>query len=387
MIYLVILIYILALVYHYDYHGHKRNRTHAFYSVMILFILLSGLRYHIGVDTFEYRGTWLWYPDFWDFHWIQNISDFTKRETVSRYRPGWIIYVMTLQTLSKDFVILQISNALLINIAIFRLIKKYTPYIFTTILIYYGTFTFVEFEFEYMREIVAVSVFLFWGFDAFVKKEWIKYYITVSIAFFIHPSSMMMFVLPLIRNLKWTIKQYLLYLIVPSIVLALAGRLIIGNMLNLLLGNDSYASIYYGDGGDSNFNYFLMYAFKPAALLTLYLCFKKFVNLPSYFIAVFFFSIFFMFISGLIFTAARFTSYIIIPDFILLGHIFYGIMKRYKSILITVPILVAMYAPNIFQYQQPLALARHYPYRSILDPTPNSDQSRLEKIMRLKKFK
>ncbi len=383
MIYIVILAYILILTYRYDYLKSKKNRMAAFYSIMVIFILLSGLRYNIGIDSIEYRRTWLWYPDFWDFNWAQDIEKFRdKGLAVQRFRPGWIMYVMSLQTISKDFTILQLCNAIIANIAIFSVIKKYSEHIFTTVLIFYGTSTFVEFEFELMREVIAVAIFLLWGFDAFVQKKWIKYYTAVIVAISFHPSAMMMLTLPFVRNLNWSTRQYIFYLIIPSIVLALAGRLFIGNALSMILGEEAYASEYFKNAKEGNFNYFLMYAYKPSILLALYLCFKRYVTTPRYFIPVFFFSIFFQYIGGLVYTAARFTSYIIIIDNILISGIFYKLIKRCRTIWIAVALLTIYYAPNIYNYTNPLALARHYPYRSIFNPEPTKEQALMEKAPR-----
>ncbi len=382
MIYLILFLFILWSVYYYDITGHNKEKTTVFYIIMILFILLSGLRYHIGADNIGYSYSWDFYPTFDTPDWIDGIKKFCSHSNRSRYKIGWILYVMTLKTIYNNFVILQLANAILINTAIFSIIRKYSPHLFTPILIYYCTFTFVELEFELMRETVAVSIFLLSGFDAFVRKKWFKYYIVVFIAYNFHPSAMMMFVLPLVRNISWSTKRYIYLVAIPAIVLALVGKILIGEMINLILGSDSYASNYYGTGGNNNFNYFLMYAYKPSALLALYICYKKYIKLPSFFIPVYFFSIFFLYLGGLAYTAARFTNYIIIIDFILLAEIFYGLIKRYKTIWVSVVILILINVPTIYQYSSPINIARLYPYRSILNPTPSSNQQKLEETYR-----
>lgn len=380
MTYLIIFLYILFLVYYYDYLGHTRNKKWAFWSVMIIFILLSGLRYHIGIDTFQYRMTWDRYPDITNFKW-SDIEAFRRNPQVERFHAGWIIYVMILQFFSKSFIFLQFTNAFLINFAVFRIIRKYSNHIFTTVLIYAGTFTFIEYNFELMREAVAVSIFLLWGFDAFVKRQWTKYYLTVLLAYTIHPSSLMMFAFPLIRNLNWSLRQYILYLIVPSFLIGLAGKIFLGNVINVILGGNSYISEYYEEAGkhSTNINYFLMYAFKPTVMLVLYACFKKYVTLPKFYEATYFFTIFFLYIGGLIYTAGRFTSYIIIIDYILLADIIWSLMKKWRGVYVAVILLIAMYIPNLYQYWgYPMSLACHYPYRSVLIDNPSANQKKLD---------
>mgnify|MGYP001045525604 FL=1 len=300
MLYLIILLIILCCTYQFDLKRRLHKKWIFYWSICIIFILLSGLRYHIGIDPLIYENNWNRYPEFWDFNWSKDIEKFRSIPETERYRTGWIIYVMIIQIFSKEFFVGQIVNAILINLAIFRLVKKYTSHPFTVILIYYGSFTFVEFNFELMRETVAVSLFLLWAFEYYLKKKWIKYYLVVLCAYQIHPSAMMMFVMPLIRNLNLTNIQYTIFFIVPSVIIGLLGRVFLGDFLNILLGDKAYAAEYFSRVPESNLNYFFMYAFKPTLLLGLYLCFSKYVT-QKQLIPIFFFSIFFMYISTLVY--------------------------------------------------------------------------------------
>lgn len=380
MIYALIFIYIFFLTYYYDFRGGKVNKKIAYYSLLIIFICLSGFRYHIGIDTFQYRTYWDMYPDFLKFNWIEDIEKFRGNSQTERYHAGWIIYVMFLRIFSKNFIILQISNAIIVNYAIFRTIKKYSPYPFLTLLLFACSFTFVEFEFELMRESIAVSIFLLFALENFINKRWIPYFIATMFAYLVHPSAMMMFALPLVRNLKWPTKTYLLYLIIPSIVLGVVGHALIGDALNLLLGEESYASNYFGNVEEHNSNYILMYDFKPTIFLLLILIFHKKIDVPSYLIPIFYFSIFFMYLGGLVYTAQRFVNYIIIVDYIFLTYIVIYICKKTMTLWASVVVSLILYTPNIYQYSgNPLNIARHYPYRSYLNPTPTSDQIKFEK--------
>lgn len=377
MLYLSILLIILLLTYQYDIKSAKQDKWLFYWSLCFIFICLSGFRYHIGIDPLFYEESWDTYPDFWNFNWRQDIENFQRIPATSRYHIGWIFYVMILQTISKQFFILQLTNAILINIAIFKIIKKYTPYIFTTILIYYCTFTFIEFNFELMRETVAVAIFLLWGVNYYLKKRWIKYYFVVVLAYFFHPSSMMMFVLPIIRNFNLRTWQYVIIFVLPGLLIGLGGRIFIGNILNIVLGEDAYATEYFSGGKENNFNYFLMYAYRPSALLLLYLVFKKYV-IHKEFIPVFFFSIFFMYVGALVYTAARFVNYVIIIDYVLIGSILYSLARKFKTIIVMPIYLFLLYLPNIYQYTTPETLARHYPYRSIFYDKPTHTQKIVE---------
>ncbi|WP_300504719.1 EpsG family protein [uncultured Duncaniella sp.] len=378
MIYLFILIIIIISTYYFDIKNIKHNKWAFYWLICLILICLSGFRYHIGIDPIYYEKNWNTYPNFWDFNWNSDILKFRENSEVARFHIGWIFYVMIIQVFSKSFIAAQICNAVIINCAIFKLIKTYSKHPFSVILIYYCSFTFIEFNFELMRETIAVAIFLMYGIKYYLSKKWIKYYLIVLLAYSFHPSAMMMFLLPLIRNLKWGTKQYIVFFIIPAILIGLGGRAIVGNMLNTFLGADAYATRYFAGGRENNFNYFLMYAFRPTVLLGLILLFKRHITNPQ-FIPIFFFSIFFMYIGTLIYTAARFTNYIIIIDYIVIADILFVLCKHFKSILVYLIYLFLLFIPNIYQYSSPTNLARHYPYRSIFYDHPTDMQRLVER--------
>lgn len=379
MIYFIIFIILFAFTYIFDFTHVKKGKYEAYWGMCLIFICISGFRYHIGIDSIYYEMSWPTYPDLLNFNWVHDINQFRSDPDRERYQLGWILYVMILQAFSKNFLILQFSNALLINFAIFRTIKKYTNYIFSSILVYFCTFTFVEFEFELMREVVAVSIFLIWGIDNYFKKKWWRYYLAVFMAFQFHPSSITMFLLPIVRNLNLSTFKYLCFFVLPGLLIGLGGRLLLGNVLNIVFGEYSYMSEYMENSPEGNFNYFLMYSFRPLGLLTLFIFGKKHIHNIDY-IPLFYFSIFFLLVGALVYTAARFINYIIIIDYIVIARILYVYARKFKTIYIFPLYLMMIYLPNIYQYKEPTALARHYPYRSIFNPKPTKNQQTVERL-------
>lgn len=383
MIYLLILIYVVLWTYICDIKKRNKYRIVGYWSICILFILLSGLRYHIGVDSIAYQDYWNCYPDLWNYKWgdIQTARD--KFETFERYHVGWFIYVMLIQSISKNFILVQFSNAILINIAIFKLAKKYSHHPFLSILIYYCTFTFIEFNFELMRETVAVSVFLLWGISAYINRKWSVYFLIVTISYSIHPSAVVMFLLPMIRNLRLPIYKYIIFLIILSFIISIYGVLLLGNLVDIILGDSPYGSSYFeGMTTGNNFNYLLMQMYKPILLLVFTICLRKHIRYTEL-MPVLFFSISVLAFGAVIYTAQRFVNYLIIVDYIIITDAFYYLIKKYHTMFIAILILFIYYLPAVFQFStNKLALARYYPYQWIINPEQTKEQKQMEGFMR-----
>lgn len=327
--------------------------------------------------------TWSYFPDIWTYEDgdIQALRE--RHDSFKRFHTGWFIYAIILKSISKNFVLAQFTNAILINIAIFKLAKKYSHHPFISILIYYCTFTFIEFNFELMRETVAVAIFLLWGFPAYMEKSWVKYYIVVFIAYSIHPSAVVMFLLPLIRSLKLPTYKYVLFLIVPSFIISIYGVVLLGNIIDIILGDSPYGSAYFeGMTKGNNINYLIMQIFKPGCLLMLTLCFRKRIE-NNELISILFFSIAVLAFGAVMYTAQRFVNYLIIIDYIIITDIFYYLIKKCKTMTIAILLLAIYYTPSIYQFStNKLALARYYPYQTIFFPEQTRDQQKIEHFMR-----
>ena len=368
MIYLLILALILFCVWRYDLLEETERKEVFYWGICVIFILLAGLRYEIGIDTRMYMKSWEFYPDFWNMHWFEDISRFQEKASgLNRFQPGWVLYCMIIRSISEDFTLLQIVTALLFNIAIFRTIKKYSRYPFLTILIFYINFKFLEFEFEIMRETVAVSVFLLLAFDNYIKRRWAAYYVGTAFAFFMHTPAILMFMLPLVRNIDWSLKKYTIIMVMPSFLLAVAGRAILGNLINIFLGGSGFIAQYAAGAveNETNLNYLLMYGLQPVLLYLLSAFGFKYIESKEARTIVFF-SIIFMNFNMVYFTAGRLVNYLVIQVFIAITPIFYLLIKKCRTELIAVVLCLIYSAPTIYSFKKPENVARYYPYQSVI---------------------
>lgn len=370
MIYILILLLLVYCVWYYDVHERSRYKGLFFWGIFAVFFLLSGLRYKIGIDTLMYMSSWGDYGDFWDFHWIDDITRFqNSSDKVERFRPGWILYCMFLKGIWDDIAIMHITTALIFNLGAFRVIKKYAEYPFLTLLIFYISFKFLEFEFEIMRESVAVGVYLLISFDAYMKKKWKIYYLGVLLAYFIHTSAILMFILPLLRNIDWSLKKYSLLWVLPSFIIGVAGHALLGNILNIFLGGEDFISQYVEDAmeEETNFNYFILFSIQPVLFYGLSaLFYKQFRNKTL--VPLVFFSLMFLNFNLIYFTSSRLVNYIIIPVFIGIAPLLMHLVKSWRTVWVAVLFMLAYFTPTLYSFTKPVNVARYHPYQWIIDP-------------------
>lgn len=381
MIYIIILLAILYCAYKYDIKGYMGRADHVYWVFCIFFILFVGLRYRIGGDSINYEHNWAEYPDFWNFNWMDDINSFKKTHPrLSRYQPLWMVYVMLVQSISKSFVFFQLTTAMIINIAVFRTIKKYSQYPFITLFIFTSTSTFFDFEFETLREATAVGAFLLIAFDGYVERRWTRYYIGTIVAYLIHPSALAMFALPFIRDLKLSLKTVSIFIVAVPIVLSISGRLFLGNLVSSLFNSGNYTTDYLMSaiGRNYNYNYYLNAVFHPLAMFALVAIYYKRIK-DSEFMPLVLASLLFMNFSLLYITGTRLASYIIIPTYICLTPILKHLAEKYRTVWV-IPIIMTIYfIPNIWAFQRSdINRARYFPYQTVICPNRTADQKKLD---------
>jgi hypothetical protein len=188
---------------------------------LISFILLAGLRYHIGIDSLRYEQ--------WFNNDLPTINHFSFNSYYG-YEPLFVLLSSLIKTLFGGWIFAQIIFAFIINVIIFRYIKKYTRYIFTAVLIYFISW-FFDYNCETIRQSLAVAVFLM-SIRFLEHKKYVKYYIFAIIAFLFHYSSIVVFIIPLI--LKFRINWVSCVFFVVLLAIGAYVRIKFGAILNLL---------------------------------------------------------------------------------------------------------------------------------------------------------
>ena len=200
MIYLMVFIILLFFALIYDFGTEKYGKEISYYFILIGLICLSGFRYKVGGDTFMYME---------EFPNLPDLSGLANYETgVNKRQPLWVLFAAISKSISQEFYILQFFHAIIVNTLIFRFIKENTKYVFTSILLYYIGY-YCYFNFEILRESIAISIFLF-SIKYLLNKKWVVYFSLSFIAFLFHFSAVILFLFPLLLNLKFSFLRALI---------------------------------------------------------------------------------------------------------------------------------------------------------------------------------
>ena len=192
-IYIALLLYIIFLICKYDFNKCKKGKSIHFYILLVLFILVAGLRYRLGVDTTRYMLA---------FEGLSTLSNFDL-STINDYKydPLFLLLILSCKTIYPEFFFFQLVQATLVNVLVLQFFRKHTQKYFVAILLYY-VMEYVNYNMEVLRESCAVAIFLWaWGFYAENKKT--KFLLCLIPAYLFHTSAIMLFLfaLPIIFNI------------------------------------------------------------------------------------------------------------------------------------------------------------------------------------------
>lgn len=207
MIYFVVLLLLLVPVIKFDLMQKEKGRQLWYYLSLLILILLAGLRYRVGGDTIVYISLFENYPT------LSELSYFDFQ--VAAYNPLWYLYNAPFKSIDS-FTTFQIVQAIIVNVIFFKFYKRYTPYYFTAILLYYIAF-YCYFNMEIQREILCVCIFMI-AYPFLKAKKFLKYYLWCILALFIHYSSGIMLFVPLLLFFKKESYKKLLWICIILIL-------------------------------------------------------------------------------------------------------------------------------------------------------------------------
>lgn len=192
--YLIALIFAIVCIILYDIKCFKRGYKYMYSLICIYCILISGLSYRLGLDIVNfYMDEFTRSPD------ISNVTTAYLFEVKGR-QPGWQLFVSICKSIIPSFHFMKFVIATILNISIFYAIYKNTKRIFTGCVLYL-LFLYFYFNFEILRESLAISIFLF-SYEYFKNGQWRKYYLLLFLAFCFHESSVFLTLLPLVKKIS-----------------------------------------------------------------------------------------------------------------------------------------------------------------------------------------
>lgn len=355
-IYILILSYFIILFYQYDLRNIKPNKI-TYISIFSLLVCLAGFRYYIGVDTYQYR---FYYED------VKPIFQLSQKDIdICRYNIGWIIYNSICKSITSHFELVQFINAILLNYGVLKNVKKYASHPILTIIIYYFGIFYLHINFEYMREAIAVSLFLIFGVDFIAKKQYFKYIILIFICYNFHSASIIMLIFPAFYVFKLTRRNVFIFIII-ILLLQISPYLFI-NLVNIDYIKNYATSSLSTTYIDKNIKYYLFQLYPLWCFLILYLVARKFVKIKLKFIPFIIYSIGFYTLSTINYTATRFVDFTFIFLLINVSNILMSLIKEFRLPILIITSYLILFNINIaFQYNGKRSCI-YFPYVSCFE--------------------
>lgn len=253
MIYLVVLVLLILLAFRYDINGRTKGRDEWYLVMLVIFILIAGLRWRLGIDTPNYLDSF--------YHEYPVLEDFTFEDYPTK--SFYVLINSFVKSLGGRFYMVQLIQAAFVNILIFTYIKRHSVNIFTCIFFYF-LMGFIGYTMEIMAGSMSIVLCLF-GNDFVLDKKWFKGYLLYILAFFFHAQTVVLFFLPTFFFLRFNKKGVLV--MIGAFIAGIFIQSILGDYLELLdMGDDvivnraeKYAeSDKYGEQG-GNLNFFIVY--------------------------------------------------------------------------------------------------------------------------------
>ena len=300
----------------YDVCQEKDNgKSLLFFSLYFYLVLLIGLRYMVGGDSYFYM---IFFNDLATAKMF-NVSWETD------YQPLFLLFSAIAKSIYPSFTSFQILHSLIVNSVLFIFVSKNSKYPYFTIFLCLIMF-YINFTVEILRESLAIMVFII-NYKSFEYNKWLRYYLGVFVATMFHLSAIFLIFLPFLKLLRLN-KFYLLILVVAFLILDQLNHLftLFENVEKIGKKANNYVEASYG--WKSSALFFITRTLIPVGLL-MWAKFKYKVNIRyESLICVFGLLGVFSVFNNIIFT--RFTNYLFLFYSISLAEFLVPVLRQNK---------------------------------------------------------
>lgn len=366
LIYTFVAIIILFGIFQFDLRCKKTISDKVLYwTICFILICVAGFRYRVGGDTLSYFDNYLKWPTINELLAI-DLTDLT-------YQPLWYLLAAICKLISPEFYVLQLLQASIVCIISFWFIKKYTDFKYIAILLwYYGVYFY--FTMEVMRESIAVSVWLL-VIDSMLHKQYRRYYMYSILAFLMHLSAAILFIMPFLyslveRKIKTITVAYLLLFILFNVInIDFVSALLPEKMSSKFLAYQSLG-VYWPTFVKSALHAFAIYLVIQIYFKTYSdrICFLPFLKIEMLI----------LFSTGMFYMTERFVNYFLLIEIVILAqsfHVFFVKRYQYDKIKLFISILL-IFVLKTYYYgidQSHLSYGTRFynrivPYETIFDP-------------------
>lgn len=378
MLYSIIIFILLLLIVKYDIKKHTKNKDKWYAFMLLVFVLIAGLRYRLGGDTVEYLDRFYFeYPSLYDL----TIDDFTLGKD-----PLYVLLNSIIKTFGFRFYVFQILHATIINILIFKYIKRHTEYIFASLL-FYAIGCYTTYNMEILRGSLSIVLCLY-AYDYLQSRCFLKSIFLFITACFFHVQTILILITPLFLHLRLNMRGIIIIACVSTFSLAIFQ---LGDFLTLFSLYDLQTKYdYYTDSGgfaQEGNPLFLLFTFLPEIFYTVYgLYYIKKKHINSRLInmeGIIMIGIMFLILQFSISIFYRYTDYYRIYFAMLYGELFIAIIKKTSqnhlrySILHVVLFFLPMFIVHAVLNPLDGKGRRYYPYSSVIEKSIDKDREKM----------
>lgn len=205
MIYTIPLILLVIGFLSYDNNKPSKRANFLWGFIYIFLVLMIGLRYKVGGDTYNYMTYFSWAPEL----------KYWEPFDLSGFEPGFSLLTSAIKTLTDDIYVYQTIISASATFMLMHFIRKHTPYRFLGMLLVFVSM-YLYFSTEVIRESLAIGGLLM-SYDLALKRKYLPYYAICLLLVTLHSSAVIGFLLPFFRYLKLD-KKFLLWVICTIIV-------------------------------------------------------------------------------------------------------------------------------------------------------------------------
>ncbi|MBO5628772.1 MAG: EpsG family protein [Aeriscardovia sp.] len=382
MIYLLLISLLICLIIRYDINGVVEYKKEWYLFVLILLILMSGLRYRLGVDTISYLYSF--------YHQVPMLHKITIEDFAYGKDPLFMLMNSLVKTIGGKFYIVQLVHATIVNTLIFSYFRRYSKYLFTCVLLYYVTVFFVL-NMEEMRASLSVALSLFAN-DYIMKRKWLKGVALYGTCCLFHASSVILLLfIPIISFIRFNFKG-LLILFALAVSGIFAMQFIMDNYQEIIDIDkvvDNKIAFYLKDEmyTEGNLNVIgIIVSFLSLLYPLYYLFYLKKYEKESRLLNLEPFLMIFILISIMSFQIPivyRFVRFYSVYNILFVSSFFMCLLHKQSTLSIGIRslralIIILPFIYNIMKgYSDVKTYARYYPYASILDMEINEQRERV----------
>lgn len=183
----------------YDRPYTQKNGMTLWFIVFIVLVLIIGLRYKVGADTYNYINYFLWSPEI----------SYWEPFDLSGFEPGFSLLTSVVKSLSDNVYVYQTILSFLQTLMLMYFVRRNTPYKFLALLLIFISM-YLYFSTEVIREFLAIGGLML-AYPLLEKRRYILYYTVCLFLMTLHSSAVICMFLPFVRNLKFN-KFFILYI-------------------------------------------------------------------------------------------------------------------------------------------------------------------------------